>query len=75
MRISPLLVTILFAGFFSGSADAAKPTRESLLYTQIDQTLKTYQQARDRYETGDDSQLEVMNKAIEDLEDKANQCY
>lgn len=75
MRISPLLVTILFAGFFSGSADAAKPTRESLLYTQIDQTLKTYQQARDRYETGDDSQLAVMNKAIEDLEDQANQCF
>ena len=69
MRISPMFVTILLTGVFSGSALAAKPTREALLYGQIDQSLKTYQQARDLYETGDDSQLAVMNKAIEDLED------
>ena len=75
MRISPMFFTVLLAGFFSGSAEAAKPTREETLYGQIDQTLKTYQQARDRYETGDDSQLAGMNKAIEDLEDQANQCF
>ena len=76
MRISPMFVTVLLAGVFSGAVSAAaKPTREALLYGQIDQTLKTYQQARDLYETGDDSQLTVMNKAIEDLEDQANQCF
>ncbi|MEY3068372.1 MAG: hypothetical protein RLZZ456_71, partial [Pseudomonadota bacterium] len=40
MRISPMFITILLAGVFSGSAFAAKPTRESLLYSQIDLTLK-----------------------------------
>ncbi|MFZ9363824.1 MAG: hypothetical protein ACO25T_09370, partial [Arenimonas sp.] len=67
MRISPMGIVVLATVVFSGSLLAAKPTREALLYGQIDQTLKTYQQARDRYETGDDSQLAVMNKAIEDL--------
>lgn len=76
MRVPPMLMTVLLAGGFSSVATAAaQPSREALLYAQIEQTLKTYQQARDLYETGDDSQLSAMNTAIEDLEDQANQCF
>ncbi len=54
---------------------AAKPSREQALYDQMSALVKTYQQAQQQFEAGDDSKLTAMNKAIEDLEDVANLCF
>lgn len=54
---------------------AAKPTREQVLYDQMTALVKTYHQAQQQFEAGDNSKLSVMNKAVEDLEDVANLCF
>jgi membrane-bound lytic murein transglycosylase D len=62
-------------GLSAVSYAAAKPSREQMLYGELDQTVKNYQQAQALYDSGDDSGALAMNKALEDLEDVANRCF
>ncbi len=57
------------------SSAATKLSKEQLLYAEMDQSVKSYQQAQVQYEDGDEKSLLVMNTALEDLEDVANRCF
>lgn len=66
---------LLVLALLSGTAAAAKPTREDQIYNDLDAVVKRYQEAQIQYDAGDEGKLSAMNKAIEDLEDVANACF
>jgi membrane-bound lytic murein transglycosylase D len=75
VRIFNLVGCLALFGLSAVSHAASKPGKEQLLYAEIDQTVKNYQQAQAAYDGGDDNGALAMNKALEDLEDIANRCF
>ncbi len=72
--LKPLSLLALLSVSAASSA-ASKLSKEQLLYAELDQSVKSYQQAQALYEDGDDKSLLAMNKSLEDLEDVANRCF
>ena len=58
----------------SGTAAAAKPERHAALYQNMDGAGERYREARIKLQGGDDAAMAEMNRALEDLEDLAQQC-
>ena len=75
MRLIHFIGCVALFGISAAATAASKPSKEQLLYAEIDQTVKNYQQAQAAYEGGDDNGVLAMNKALEDLEDIANRCF
>jgi membrane-bound lytic murein transglycosylase D len=75
MGILNQLSFLALLGISATSSAATKLSKEQLLYAEIDQSVKNYQQAQVLYDDGDEKSLLVMNKALEDLEDVANRCF
>lgn len=74
MRLTPIAIGLVLAGAIS-TANAAKVSKEQVLYGQIAQSVAAYRQAMALYIDGDASKQIEMAKALEDLEDQANQCF
>ena len=75
MRLIHFIGCVVLFGISAAVTAAPKPSKEQMLYAEIDQTVKNYQQAQAAYEGGDDNGVLAMNKALEDLEDTANRCF
>ena len=71
-RHSVLLVLALSAA--SSVAIAAKVDKNAPLYTSMDAAAERYREARIKLQAGDDASMAQMSKALEDLEDLAQQC-
>jgi membrane-bound lytic murein transglycosylase D len=75
MGVFNQLVFIALLSISATSSAATKLTKEQQLYAELDQSVKSYQQAQALYEDGDEKSLLAMNKSLEDLEDVANRCF
>jgi membrane-bound lytic murein transglycosylase D len=75
VRTVHLFGCLALLGLSTGAVAAPKPSKEQLLYNEIDAAVKNYRQAQDAYDSGDDSGAVAMSKALEDLEDSANRCF
>jgi len=85
-RIALVLALIPALSLFAGDVLAARTSKAPPpkvvdqaavdgIYGQLRQAGERYQLAQVQLEEGDDGSLVVMNTAIEDMEDIANQCF
>lgn len=58
----------------SGAAAAARPDRFAPTYQAMDAAGQRYREARIKLQAGDGAAMAPMNRALEDLEDLAQQC-
>jgi membrane-bound lytic murein transglycosylase D len=72
--IKPSFCIALALSLASGAAAAAKPDKLAPLYQSMDAAGQRYREARLKLQAGDDASMAPMNKALEDLEDLAQQC-
>jgi membrane-bound lytic murein transglycosylase D len=70
-----LVFALLFVLPVSLAHAAPKPDKFSLLYMQMEQASERYRQAQVTLANGDNKGMAQMNKALEDIEDIATQCF
>jgi membrane-bound lytic murein transglycosylase D len=70
-----LVFALFFALPVSLAHAAPKPDKFAQLYTQMDQASERYRQAQVILANGDNKGMAQMNKALEDIEDIATQCF
>lgn len=58
----------------SGAANAARTDKFQPLYQQMDAASQRYREAQVQLQNGDDTAMARMSKALEDIEDLAQQC-
>ncbi len=68
------LMLALALGAASTTAIAAKVDRHAAVYQGMDAAGERYRQARIKLRAGDDASMALMSRALEDLEDLAQQC-
>ena len=72
MKKFVLLTLVLSAA--GSTAMAAKVDRNAPIYQSMDAASERYRQARIKLQAGDDAAMTQMSRALEDLEDLAQQC-
>lgn len=74
MIMKKLVLFSLVLSAASTTAMAAKVDRNAPIYQSMDAASERYRQARIKLQTGDDAAMAQMSRALEDLEDLAQQC-
>ncbi len=72
--IKPSLCLAFALTLASGAAAAAKADRFDPLYKNMDAASQRYREARIKIQSGDETGMAALTKALEDLEDLAQQC-
>jgi len=75
MSIKRLVFSLLFVLPISFAHAAPKPDKMAPLYAQMDQASERYRKAQVLLANGDNNGMAQMNKALEDIEDIATQCF